>query len=526
MKPTFNLIDEPWIPCLMLDGSCQEFGIRHVLSNAHEIAEVYSEKPPITLGLHRLLLAILHRNFGPANVREWVNLWRAERFNADKLDGYFAEKRPLFDLFDPEHPFYQVPRPEETKVDPIQRIMPEISTANNITLFDHNTDDRPIALTPAQAAQYLVALQSTALSSGKGKALVNGRIIEAHTKDAPLSRPFVTLLMGDTLFQTLMLNLVQYDEFNPFQSVSDLPDLPIWEQETPAQYDPDGNIERGYLDWLTWQSRHVTLIPTVLDHGLTIRYCTFLQGLVCRMDDKYMAVADPFLSYVKTQDDLRAPRKLDPQKVVWRDLHTLLQFAEEDKNQKQSIPTVLRWIAKVRRKHPDLLPMRCQIAILGMVTDQADIVLWRHERLPLSMEYLSEPELVNRLKDAITLAEKVAEQALNHAAKTLAGSLLPKANGKVNPKDLKALMAHWQPQGRYWAALEDPFREFLQTLPDDPEGQIASWSQTVKNTARAVLGQLIQDQIGALQALKAAAQAEYVFNRNLKKVCKNIPDLM
>lgn len=57
----FNLIDEPWIPCIALDGQSIEYGIRDTLLKAHELREICDDSPLVTVALHRLLLAILYR---------------------------------------------------------------------------------------------------------------------------------------------------------------------------------------------------------------------------------------------------------------------------------------------------------------------------------------------------------------------------------------------------------------------------------------------------------------------------------
>ena len=71
----FNLVDEKWIPCLIAgEKSPQEFSLREVLVQAHEISEIFDNSPLVTISLHRLLLAILHRNFGPASFSKWKEL--------------------------------------------------------------------------------------------------------------------------------------------------------------------------------------------------------------------------------------------------------------------------------------------------------------------------------------------------------------------------------------------------------------------------------------------------------------------
>ena len=43
----------------------------------------------VTAALHRLLLAVLHRVFGPENLATWKRLWQAGRFDATALDDYW-----------------------------------------------------------------------------------------------------------------------------------------------------------------------------------------------------------------------------------------------------------------------------------------------------------------------------------------------------------------------------------------------------------------------------------------------------
>lgn len=60
--PEFNLVDQSWIPCLLRDGGKpQELSLRDTLIGAHEIRELCDDSPLVTVSLHRLLLAVLHR---------------------------------------------------------------------------------------------------------------------------------------------------------------------------------------------------------------------------------------------------------------------------------------------------------------------------------------------------------------------------------------------------------------------------------------------------------------------------------
>src|SRR5438067_1367232 len=106
--PTFNLIDEPFIPCLMTDGQASELGLLNTLLKSPDIAEIRDASPLVTVALHRLLLAILHRVYrGPKNPKERFEIRNAKRFDADKIRLYFEQHKDRFDLFHEKYPFYQ-----------------------------------------------------------------------------------------------------------------------------------------------------------------------------------------------------------------------------------------------------------------------------------------------------------------------------------------------------------------------------------------------------------------------------------
>src|SRR4051812_27990013 len=101
----FLLTTEPWIPVRTLDGAHTEWSLAATLARAHEIECVHDPSPLITLALHRLLLAILHRVFGPRDFATWRTLFERGSFDMDVLGAYFEQWRERFDLLHPERPF-------------------------------------------------------------------------------------------------------------------------------------------------------------------------------------------------------------------------------------------------------------------------------------------------------------------------------------------------------------------------------------------------------------------------------------
>lgn len=86
-------------------------GLFEVLSKAQEIKEINDPSPLVVIALHRLLLANLHRNFGPESLTAWNDLWQGGHWDERTLTNYFNRWRHRFDLFHPERPFYLDSKP-------------------------------------------------------------------------------------------------------------------------------------------------------------------------------------------------------------------------------------------------------------------------------------------------------------------------------------------------------------------------------------------------------------------------------
>lgn len=271
----------------MSTGSACELSLADALVRAHEIREIFDESPLVTVALHRLLLAILHRNFGPPGRKAWFDLWKRGRWDAKKLSEYFSRWHERFEVFHPERPFYQVPEMDGVSRQPAAILFQEMAAGNNTTLFDHSFEAEQPALPAARAARGLVARQAYSVGFGKSSPF--------YFSDSPLLRGFTVLVSGENLFQTLALNLVRYDEEHPIARSHGRQDLPAWEQDRPAAPRKEGSRPAGYLDYLTWQSRRIHLYPE--EDGAFVRFCQLQQNLKLSED----APRDPFKCYRKEE---------------------------------------------------------------------------------------------------------------------------------------------------------------------------------------------------------------------------------
>lgn len=527
--PSFNLIDKPWIPCIDLQGRSMELGIRDALVRAHELRELFDPSPLVTVALHRLLLAVLHRSLmGPSGLSEWVSLWNQGRWNPDTITSYLERWRSRFDLFDPLHPFYQLPFPsnlaDPSKHQPVTILMQEAAAGNNPTVFDHRFDDDPAPLSSAEVARYLVAHQAYALGGG-----VSFPFNLCHST---LVRGYTVLALGESLFETLALNLLPYNAERPIPWLDE--DVATWEQNEPRIPDPHGTPPRGYVDYLTWQSRRILLIPE--SDPPKVRWCLRLQHL-----KPVDTIRDPFKCYVRTKDGGFMPKRLEPERALWRDSHILFQFGIPDRER----PEVFNWLSRLElQRQSGRIPMKSayQFFMAGMALDEkkaANVIFWRREYLPLPLVYLANKTLTDYLQSALHLAEQVA-RALKQSTRSFASLLLPQLPNNQSQKKREGqdvedanLAKHLAPERYYWNRLENPFKRLLVDLPTARESYEASapdfkpqeliaWSQHVKHAAMSAFEESVWAAGTSARTLKAATIAERQLQHAIEQALQTV----
>jgi CRISPR system Cascade subunit CasA len=521
--PSFNLVDEGWIPCVLPDGSLKLMGLKHALVNSHMIKEISDSSPLVSVALLRLMLAILHRTFGPNDMDKWVALWQAGKWDGARLSDYFEKWRHRFDLFDQERPFYQSQELRGAEKHPLLHLAMEISSGNNATLFDHSSDETPSAVTAAGAARYLIATQAYAIGFGKSSPF--------YFSDSPLIRGLTVLALGDNFFQTLALNLIEYSDHLPFERSGE--DVPIWEQDNPAHPDHAGTPIRGYLDYLTWQSRNIHLFPE--GNPPVVRWCQIQQRLKLPKQ-QYL---DPFKCYDREEERGFVPKPIKPDKAAWRDSHALFQKAGGGFKR----PEVFNWLARIdnRRRDGEIQAKPAySLIVTGLATDPGkagSVLLWLHERLPLPLKYLEDRELIARLKDALDLAEKVggekASSLLNNSAWNLARLVFApekKLNERLSDaqrKDIGSFVNSLSPTRPYWASLGISFNRLVTDLANDKSGDdqygakvLPWWAGEVGKSARRAFRETTDSLDHSSRWLKAVTVAENNFNAGLNMVIK------
>lgn len=488
----YSLWEEPWIPVIRLPGDRAIESLRDVLVEAHELREVFDPSPLVIVGIHRLLLAVLYRIFQPESLGDWAALWKAGHFDPDALDGYGGHWSDRFDLLHPARPFYQVPLIPNEKVHPASALVMEAASGNNPTLFDHGQVEGEDSLSLDRAACHLLAYQLFALGGGVSKPF--------NRMDAPLTKGLVVEARGRNLFETLLLNLMPLDFWQPLVPVTE-EDAPFWEIDSPPDPVREGTVPLGPMHYLTWQSRQVHLI--VDDQTGRVTGCQIRQRYALPQDGTKL---DPGKAYRRSDEKGWQALRPEKERAAWQYTDVLLQLGEAD----AARPELMDWLASLRmdRRYRLDLPTTFGLEVTGLTTapgKAAKVDLWRREHLPLPVEFLEQKDLVAELSEMLKEAVRV-EQLLDRTAQALVWSSgerqdvgvavsfiwtgeLPSGDGLgTYKKRLEACTGLAQSLGmvtQYWPALEGPFRQALEDLPRKPVPEVRkAWRTTIQRVAR------------------------------------------
>ncbi len=534
----FNLLDERWIPCIRTgDGVEEEFSLAGALINAHKLREIRDSSPLVTAALHRLLLAVIHRatrrgdeQGGPASWEEWRDLWTQRQFDGEQLTRYLEAWRHRFALFGDDHPFYQAASLDFSYERAITNLTHELNT-DGTTLFDHTTRANSPAFSPARAARCLVAHQAFAigglLSLEKGQ---DPKLFKS-ADSAPLTKGAVMLVQGKNLFETLMLNLHRYHRKDGEPFAMDADDTPAWERD--AETKAEDRRLKGYLDLLTWQSRRIRLHPTEEPGGtVTVRSVVVMKGN--QFPDGFTRFGhETMLAFrinkkAKGTEDPTPVVSFQPEKALWRDSLTVLQAVEDAKR-----PKILEWLATLAGHRVLDRAQTVPLVAYGLGSDRAKIFFWRTEQLPLPLAYLSDGDLLARVRGALALAEQTGN-VLRDAIREFARFIfvpdppndLRERDGlyRQRSKDIAALRVALAPGRRYWAALDAEFSHFLieqaKEGADRPPGEVgelpvgqafSDWGDAVRDAARDDFAAIVGGQDDSARVMKATVYARGYF---------------
>ncbi|MEV0680108.1 type I-E CRISPR-associated protein Cse1/CasA [Actinosynnema sp. NPDC050436] len=476
-EPVFDLLTEQWIPVLDLDGNADEVGLEQVFLRADRLLRIVGETPPMTAALYRVVQALLHRAYGPADGAAWGALWEGTAFPEEPLVKYLKDKRSRFDLFDPQWPFFQCAALAKLTPSTPYKLVAHRAVGNKVTLFDHTTAQDQVTMSPAQAARWLVTNQ--AYDPGGMKTPFPK---DKSSQKAPCNTMGVVLLEGATLKETLLLNAPTY--MPELERGTKAGDRPVWEADDVPEGDPKPRPAHGWTDLLTWPSRRILLHHREEDGRRVVDGVVLTPGDRYHgsspVDEKMAAFRQPIGSNGKPMRDkpLLAVR-LHPIRGVWRHSVELLMSDRREENRSRLRPRTLHLIPDRVADGYIRATAVYTLRVFGQQLDDKGSVVeaYLEDQVPAPVALLraDDPVLGALIGTAIALADN-AGAALRHMERDY------RKDKRARPSSTLDL--------DYWPHLDSAFATLLTDLGDRwsagaaTTDAVTAWSRHVRRTAR------------------------------------------
>ena len=331
--PEYNLLDEPWIPVRLLDGTIADVGLLELLRRTTDIADLACELPTQSIAIQRLVLAIAYRVAPPCDAHDWVRQWD-EGAPTEQMIEYLERWRDRFFLFGGRFPFMQVAdlRTAKDAVSGLEKLIADVPNGEQFFTTRHG---RALAcIPPSEAARWLVHAQAYDPSGIRSGAVGDSQV--KGGKGYPIGPSWcghlgLVWLKGKDLDETLVLNLIPADaaELRGVESSSEWGacSWEVSEAESAVRgdyslLDPSGTPRDISIPrLLTWHSRRIRLVGN--REGVT--------GVVLAQGDKLspqqMHRYEPQSLWrystpqsKKFKQDVYMPRKFEAGRALWRNL--------------------------------------------------------------------------------------------------------------------------------------------------------------------------------------------------------------
>lgn len=337
-NPEFNLLDEPWIPVRLLDGTIAEVGLLDLLRRATDIADLACELPTQNIAIQRLVLAVAYRVATPDDEDEWIDQFEAG-LPAEAMIDYLEQWRDRFYLFGGRYPFMQV-ADLRTKNDEVKTLDVIIACVpkEDKRLFSTRQASGLAQLSASDAARWLVHVQAYDTSGIRSGAVGDPQVTQG--KGFPIGPAWcghlgLVWLKGRHLSETLLLNLIPSDTGNltGVELASEWEGC-SWESTEPESaargdyslLDPSGSPrDLSIPRLLTWHSRRVRLVGD----SSGVRRVVLAQGDKLFPQEMRLYEPQSLWSYStpqskKYKQDVYMPRKFKPGRALWRNLPGIL----------------------------------------------------------------------------------------------------------------------------------------------------------------------------------------------------------
>jgi CRISPR system Cascade subunit CasA len=255
-----NLVTDPWIPILKVDGSHVTASLQQVFSEGNDYADL-AVRPHERISLMRLLICIAQAALGgPADIDEWDE---APQNLPKAATRYLGRNQECFELFHDEKPFLQIPRLEKISEEtPVTKLDFALATGNVSTLFDHGANQSGLRIFPVESLPLMLLTYLNFSPSGLiAQVKWNREPTTKSSNDAPCTTAsmYHAYLRRDNVQKTIAANLLTKITVKKFYQ--DKWGCPVWEKMPQSFDDKDAiqNATETYLGRLVPLSRLILL---------------------------------------------------------------------------------------------------------------------------------------------------------------------------------------------------------------------------------------------------------------------------
>lgn len=507
--PEYNLLDEPWIPVRLLDGTITEVGLLELLQRSTDIADLACELPTQNIAIQRLVLAVAYRVATPLDAEEWLEQLE-EGAPIEQMIEYLEKWRERFYLFGGQYPFMQVAdlRTPKDTVSGLEKLIADVP--NGEQFFTTRNGKALERISAAEAARWVVHTQAYDPSGIRSGAVGDPEV--KGGKGYPIGPAWcghlgLVWLKGKNFNETLLLNLVPAD-------AGDLKGVPVttewdwctWEASTPetsargnySRLDPKGTPrDLSIPKLLTWHSRRIKLIGD--SSGVTSVVLAQGDKLAPQQMQRYEPQSLWRYSLPQSRNlkqDVYMPSKFKVGRALWRDLPGTLPVCEmiqgADKQPKREFlqSAVLSFHAELKSSMlAEDYPTQMQIQAVGVTYGPkeatVDDIYADELTLSVAMMRTEREDLAAEVDRQVRLTEQVAVKV------GMLGANLARAAGESG--DGAGDGARDRAKEQFFSRIDDPFRAWLAQvdgcLSAREVGQI--WASELRRYATELGAQLV-----------------------------------
>ena len=492
----FNLLAEPWIRVRLRDNTVREVSLTEALVSAQDYVDLAGEMPTQNAAVLRLLLAVLFTVFSRVDaegrphpleqsddaLERWNQLWQLGHFPEAPIRDYLEQWKDRFWLFHPTHPFWQVPQAKIGTEYGAAKLNGEMSeSSNKLRLFPLYAGRSKEQLSYPQAARWLLCVNGYDDTSAKPK-----------EKGLPsvgagwLGKIGFIQALGDTLYETLMLNLTLLRDGRECWGES----KPCWELDAPKSAErteiccPDNPAQL-----LTLQSRRLLLHRT---EEKVDGFC-LLGGDFFPRENAFAEQMTIWrtMPIKKNEPVVFVPCRHDPSKQFWREFPSV--FCQDSGHR----PGVVCWIEKLQEKRLRLLDPRRKIHFRISGVQYGDKDFFVNDSFSDSLTF--QAGLLDELSKQWTVRINREVQRCEETAKNIGTLCMElKLAGGLDYNKVKGFKDKQKvtedARAQFYFAVDQPFRQWLQAIDpeqDDPDEAVLRWQAQARRIAERLGEQMV-----------------------------------